>query len=58
MPYKKTGILALLLLGVGSTQALSFEVCKPSAIAHQHTPKIVLRSVIFSTPKFVKITHN
>ena len=29
-----------------------------SATAHHHTPKIVLRSVIFSTPKSGKIIHN
>ena len=31
---------------------------RASAIAHDHTPKIVLRSAIFSTPKSGKIKQN
>ena len=31
---------------------------RESAIAHHYTPKMALKSVIFSTPKFSKVVHN
>ena len=57
--WQKVGNLGNSLLGNGGIwkEILGFHA-RASAIAQHHTPKIVLRSATFSTPKSGKIIHS